>query len=65
MQPDHDPHTMCPKCNNFVRTANYLIHEARCKGPSQENRPSSSMSRANSSRIFSSRFSNNSQLNQP
>ena len=59
MQPDQsDPHTLCTKCNVFVRTANFLIHEARCKGPSSASqmRPSSSISRSNSSRIFPSRY---------
>lgn len=36
MQPseESEPHTLCSKCKNFIRTANYLIHEARCKGSS-------------------------------
>ena len=27
--------TLCEKCNRYIRTANYLIHEARCPGPSR------------------------------
>lgn len=51
----NDPHTLCSKCNNYVRTPNFLIHEARCKGPSSNSQPSAVTSRIfNNSRAFSS-----------
>lgn len=41
----YEPQTLCPKCNTFVRTLNFIIHEARCKGPSMsQSRASSKIS---------------------
>lgn len=55
MEPQEDqPHTLCPKCNNFILTPNFLIHEARCKG---NNRQSSTYMR--NSRISGVRTSDN------
>ena len=30
-----DTETLCKKCKRYIITANYLIHEARCPGPSR------------------------------
>lgn len=53
--PDNDPHTLCTKCSNFIRTPNFLIHEARCKGPTSLNQSRVTSQILNNSRAFSSK----------